>query len=125
MLTLSNRYRRIYNLEWLLYKLWGSEYITLSPCAVGNQFKLVSGSRGGVHGFEVGLYTPEISGAFVDFIYDQSGSVRGYVTRDGDHPDSIPDDFARKVFSACVSSGWVYSDLSKYNVIAADGVHPG
>ncbi len=112
--------RRVFKGSVYSYKLWSKSYIEDTHCVIGNRFRRVDGLKT-IHGFQVGLYTPEISSAFVDLIYDDDGIVRGYATKIGEHPLVVPEDFSLAVFSACVKCGWIFSDLCEKNIIIVDG----
>ena len=113
------RDRLIYRDADLWYKTWGPEYLKKSCYAAGGQFHGVE-SHNQPHGFEVGLFTPDISCAFVEFIHDETGAIRGYVSKTGEHPDVVPSDFIHSVFRACLRVGWVFSDLGSKNIILTD-----
>lgn len=113
--------RRIFRDEGCYYKLWGERFIAATHAAVGRAFTPIPGLIG-IHGFEVGLYKPEICSAFLDLIYDDHGRVRGYVTQRGDHPPSVPDEFSDRVFKLGIECGWLFSDLKEGNVVMIGGV---
>ena len=98
------------------YKVWGEHFVARTVAAVGGKFVTVRNLKL-LHGFDTGLFLPELSGALEEFIYDPVGILRGYVTRRGEHPAVIPDDFVDRLFGATVQSGWVFSDLKTGNVI--------
>lgn len=113
--------RWLYRDEHYYYKVWGEHFIENTRGAVGAEFKLIEGLDD-IHGFEVGLFKPGICRAFRELIRDEQGRVRGYVTRRGAHLDSVPDEFADRVFEAGLECGWLFSDLKEQNVVLVDGV---
>lgn len=113
--------RWLYRDEHYYYKVWGELFIEKMRGAVGTEFRLLPGVKG-IHGFEVGLFRPDICRAFRELIRDGQGRVRGYITRRGTHPDEVPDEFADRVFEAGLECGWLYSDLKRENVVIVDGV---
>jgi len=116
----THRDRFLYRDEKFYYKIWGDNYIATTCAAVGSSFKGVKGLRN-IHGFEVGLYVPEVSKALVDFITDEGGRIRGYVTHRGTHPSEVPESFVDALFESSVKSGWVYSDLKPQNLVVFNG----
>lgn len=115
------RDRKLYRDTRFWYKLWGPDFLRSSPYVVGSKFIKLGPLAKKPQGFDVGLYTQETAAAFVEFISDEGGTVLGYVTKRGDHSKVVTDDFILKVFEACRTSGWLYSDFCFNNVISVDG----
>ncbi len=116
----TERDRFLYRDDRYWYKIWGPLYLAASPYASGGKFHKHPAPLRQPHGFEVGLFTPEISGAFETFICDEDNIVRGYVTRAGRKPRKVTDTFVESVFQACVASGWAYGDFCYNNVVEVD-----
>lgn len=116
------RDRLLFRDENYYYKVWGKDYIGTTVAAIGSAFCRVEGLRG-IHGFEVGLLRPDLCEAFCELITDEEGTVRGYITRRGKHPDQVPDEFVDRLFQASIDSGWLFSDLKEGNVVIVDGVY--
>jgi len=112
--------RLIYRNAEYYYKIWEKSYIEKTVAAVGNRFVPIRGLSL-LHGFEVGLYNGDISSAFVEWIEDADGCIRGYVTKRGVCPKHIPGDFVDKVIKSSFDCGWTYSDLKSGNIVVADG----
>lgn len=114
--------RRMFATDDRYYKVWGERFVTQTVAAVGAKFVPVRNLKL-LHGFDTGLFLPELCGALEEFIYDSAGVVRGYVTVRGRHPASVPDDFLDLLFDATLNSGWVFSDLKIGNVIKIGETH--
>lgn len=114
--------RFLYRDERYWYKIWGARYFENIPYSSDGKFlhHLLPLDR--PHGFVVGLFVPEISCAFVEFIYDENDKIVGYVTRSGIRPSSVSIEFIDAVYKACLDCGWVYADFCFNNVISVDGV---
>lgn len=117
----TDRDRCLYRDDRYWYKVWGPRYLAASPYASGGRFHKHPVPLTQPHGFEVGLFTPEISGAFESFIYDENDAVRGYVTRAGRKPHKVSDDFVKSVYRACMACGWVYADFCVNNIVEING----
>ena len=114
--------RRMFRSTDRYYKVWGERFVAQTVAAVGGKFVPVRNLKL-LHGFDTGLFLPELSGALEEFIYDSTGIVRGYVTMRGKHPTFVPDDFVDLLFGATLNSGWVFSDLKIGNVIKIGETH--
>jgi hypothetical protein len=112
--------RRVYFHNDLWYKVWPREY-TLSQYYISCGDEIPVGLDGTLLGFYVGYFNQAIAPAFVDFIHDDSGFVRGYVTRNGHVVENIPVDFARQTALRAIATGWVMADIRAANVIEFDG----
>jgi hypothetical protein len=104
----------------LWYKVWGREY--RPDCYIQRDRWCSFASETGMPSFFLsGLYNCELSGAFVDHISDDDGFIRGYITREGVHPDFVPDEFCLQVFELGLSVGYLCSDLTEMNVVEVGG----
>jgi hypothetical protein len=114
--------RRQYQDSAFIYKAWGADYLTSGLYTSGDQWCTHKKALSKPHGFEVGLFVPQISSAFVDFIVDENDVVRGYITKIGTPPvRGVPDVFVEDVFNACVACGWLFCDFCYNNIVEVDG----
>lgn len=117
----GERDRFLYRDDGYWYKIWGPRYLEVSPYASGGRFHKHPVPLTQPHGFEVGLFTPDISGAFETFIFDENDAVRGYVTRAGRKPREVTGEFVESVYRACIACGWVYADFCMNNIVDIGG----
>ena len=103
------------------YKTWGEGYLSQSPYGAAGELRKHRSLLQKPHGFEVGLFVPEISAAFQGFIYDENNNVRGYITKAGAQPKRISENFIEAVYQACINCGWAYADFCFNNVIETEG----
>ena len=117
----TDRERLIYRDDRYWYKIWGENYLKETPYSSAGCFKKFSHQPVYPHGFEIDFFTPEISTAFKEFIYDNTGVVRGYITLAGNQPKVIHKNFISAVFASCIKTGWIYSDFCWNNIIEING----
>lgn len=117
----GERDRHLYRDDRYWYKIWGPRFLELSPYVEDGKFFKHKIPLKKPHGFEVGLFTREISSAFECFLYDENEVVRGYITKAGKKTSDIGSGFIDAVFRACVGCGWIYGDFCYNNVVEIDG----
>jgi hypothetical protein len=110
------------------YKIWSNKYIRELKHVRHGKYELVQQDNNSLPGFDLGIFDSSIASAFVDFVWDDVGDLRGYVTRDGACPPErnvagggVPSSFAKLCFDRMIATGWISTDFCAANVAIVDG----
>jgi SAM-dependent methyltransferase len=113
--------RRLYYKDDLWFKVWAPEYIQSQAYRSGVTYIELGPKNNELVGFRVGYFDKSNSSALVDFIYDETGVLRGYICRAGKILPALPREFLRAAARKATETGWVMADLVAENVIEVAG----
>lgn len=113
--------RRIFCAGERWYKVWEPDYIRSQSYIADGKYVSVLAAADRLLGFAVGFFDAGNASALLDFIYDDNGVLRGYVTRQGTAVSQIPRPFLEEAANRSITCGWVMADVTLANVVEIDG----
>jgi hypothetical protein len=113
--------RRLYCNDSFWFKILAPEYIQSQSYISNGKYVDLGSKTNDLFGFRIGYFDETNASAFVDFIYDHEGVLRGYVSRAGQVLSAVPREFARAAAQRSIDTGWVMADLGSANVVDVAG----